>query len=140
MNYYHKPIDKVGNDVKLKIRLGALTLKISENNDKIDSLLEVDENIKKDVENDLSKIDNNKINIDSSITAIKLINKNSSNNSLDISKISLEINEIKSNLSNINFNSNIRYSIEEFFIYNIEIENNYKLNKDNPRFSVFIMI
>ena len=28
MNYYRKPIDKVANDVKLKIQLGALTLKL----------------------------------------------------------------------------------------------------------------
>ena len=34
MNYYRKPIDKVANDVKLKIQLGALTLKLSENNKK----------------------------------------------------------------------------------------------------------
>ena len=27
MNYYRKPINKVANDVKLKMQLGALTLK-----------------------------------------------------------------------------------------------------------------
>ena len=55
MNYYRKPIDKVANDVKLKMQLGALTLKISENNNKIDSLLEVDKNIKKDISTNTSK-------------------------------------------------------------------------------------
>ena len=49
MNYYRKPINKVVDDVKLKMQLGALTLKISENNDKIDDLLKVDKNIKKDI-------------------------------------------------------------------------------------------
>ena len=49
MNYYKKPINKVVDDVKLKMQLGVLTLKISENNDEIDSLLEVDKNIIKDV-------------------------------------------------------------------------------------------
>ena len=49
MNYYRKPINKVVDDVKLKMQLGALTLKISENNNKIDSLLTVDKNIIKDV-------------------------------------------------------------------------------------------
>ena len=29
MNYYRKPINKVAADVKLKMQLGALTLKIS---------------------------------------------------------------------------------------------------------------
>ena len=47
MNYYRKPINKVINDVKLKIQLGALTLKLSENNKKIDDLIGVDKNIKK---------------------------------------------------------------------------------------------
>ena len=58
MNYYRKPIDKVANDVKLKMQLGALTLKISENNSKIDSLLTVDKNIIKDASANLEKIDN----------------------------------------------------------------------------------
>ena len=56
--YYRKPINKVVDDVKLKIQLGALTLKISKNNDKIDSLLTVDKNIIKDVSSNLEKIDN----------------------------------------------------------------------------------
>ena len=55
MNYYRKPI---ANDVKLKIQLIALTLKLSENNKEIDDLIEVDRNIKKDVSNNLEKIDN----------------------------------------------------------------------------------
>ena len=109
MNYYRKPIDKVANDVKLKMQLGALTLKISENNNKIDDLIGVDKNIKKDIISNTTKIDTNTSNID----------------------------EIKSNLSNIDFNSNNKYSIENFFIYNIEIEKNYKLNKDKTSFSIF---
>ena len=109
MNYYRKPIDKVANDVKLKIQLGALTLKLSENNKKIADLIGVDKNIKKDVSSNTSKIDTNTSNID----------------------------EIKSNLSNIDFNSGIKFSIENFFIYNIEIENNYILNKDKTSFSIF---
>ena len=109
MNYYRKPINKVIDDVKLKMQLGALTLKLSENNNKIDDLIGVDKNIKKDVSSNLSKIDTNTSNID----------------------------EIKSNLSNIDFDSNNKYSIENFFIYNIEIEKNYKLNKDKTSFSIF---
>ena len=94
MNYYRKPINKVVDDVKLKMQLGALTLKISENNNKIDDLIGVDKNIKKDIISNTTKIDINTSNID----------------------------EIKSNLSNVDFNSNNKYSIENFFIYNIEIE------------------
>ena len=58
MNYYRKPINKVVDDFKLKMQLGALTLRLSENNDKVDSLLTVDKNIIKDVSSNLEKIDN----------------------------------------------------------------------------------
>ena len=109
MNYYRKPINKIANDVKLKIQLGAITLKLSENNKKIDDLIVVDKNIKKDISTNSGKIDTNTSNI----------------------------NEIKSNLSNIDFDSGNKYSIENFFIYNIEIENSYKLNKDKTSFSIF---
>ena len=109
MNYYRKPINKVANDVKLKMQLGALTLKLSENNNKIDDLIGVDKNIKKDVSSNLGKIDTNTSNIA----------------------------EIKSDLSNIDFDSGNKYSIENFFIYNIEIEKSYKLNKDKTSFFIF---
>ena len=46
MNYYRKPINKVIDDVKLKMQIGALTLKISENNKKIDDLIKVDKILK----------------------------------------------------------------------------------------------
>ena len=82
---------------------------MSENNNKIDSLIDVDRNIKNDVLSNTAKIDTNTSNID----------------------------EIKSNLSNIDFDSNNKHSMENFFIYNIEIEKNYKLNKDKPSFSIF---
>ena len=109
MDYYRKPINKVANDIKLKMQLGALTLKLSENNKKIDDLIKVDKNIKNNVSSNTTKIDTNTSNID----------------------------EIKSDLSNVDFDSNKKYSIENFFIYNIEIENSYKLNKDKRNFSIF---
>ena len=109
MDYYRKPINKVIDDVKLKMQLGALTLKLSENNKKIDDLIKVDKNIKNDVSSNTTKIDTNTSNI----------------------------NEIKSNLSNIDFDSGNKYAIENFFIYNIGIENSYKLNKDKRNFSIF---
>ena len=66
------------------------------------------------------------------------MNKNniSSNKGL-IETNTSSIDEIKSNLSNIDFNSGNKYSIENFFIYNIELENSYKLNKDKTSFSIF---
>ena len=108
-DYYRKTVNKVVNDVKLKMQLGALTLKLSENNNKIDDLIGVDKNIKKDISSNTSKI-----------------NTNTSN-----------INEIKADLSNVDFNSGNKFSIENFFIYNIEIEKSYNLNKDKTSFSIF---
>ena len=52
------------------MQLGALTLKISENNDKIDSLLEVDKSIIKDVSTNLTKIDTNESDISSNLSKI----------------------------------------------------------------------
>ena len=116
MNYYRKLINKVVDKVILKMQLGALALKISENNNKIDSLLAVDKNIIKDVSTNTRKIDTNENDISSNLEKINSIIN-------DIStQIKSDIDEIKSNLSNIDFNSNNNYSIVNFFIYDIEIE------------------
>ena len=89
MNYYQKSINKAVDDIKLKMQLGALTLKISENNDKIDSLLEVDKNIIKDVSTNISEIDTNESNISSNLVKINSIEN-------DIStQIKSDIDEIK---------------------------------------------
>ena len=45
--YYRKPINKTVDDVKSKMQIGALTVKITENIYKINDLLEVDKNIRK---------------------------------------------------------------------------------------------
>ena len=39
MNYYRKTVDNTANDLKLKMQMGALTLKLSENNGNISSNL-----------------------------------------------------------------------------------------------------
>ena len=59
-DYHRKTVNKVVNDVKLKMQLGALTLKLNENNNKIDDLIGVDKNIKKDISTNTGKIGNNK--------------------------------------------------------------------------------
>ena len=73
MNYYRKPINKVANDVQLKMQLGALTLKISENNNKIVSLLAVDKNIIKDVSTNATKIDANESDISSNLKKLMVL-------------------------------------------------------------------
>ena len=58
MNYYRKPIEKTINNVNLKMQIGALTIKIAENINKINDLLEVDKNIKKDVSDNSNSVKN----------------------------------------------------------------------------------
>ena len=82
--YYRKPINKTVNDVKLKMQIGALTLKLSENNNKLDDLLNVDKNIKKDIIDNSNLINSNKENI--------------SENDDEIYKKGLLINSIKSSI------------------------------------------
>ena len=63
MNYYRKPMNKTVDNVKLKIQMGALTLKLSENISKINGLIEVDKTIKKDVDENSNLINSNVENI-----------------------------------------------------------------------------
>ena len=58
MNYYRKTVNNTANDVKLKMQMAAFTLKLSENNDKIDNLLKADKDIKKDITNNSNSIKN----------------------------------------------------------------------------------
>ena len=72
MNYYRKTINKIVNDLKLKIQLGALTLKLSENNKKIDDLIGVDKNIKKDVSSNSNLINSNTESISTNLEKIDI--------------------------------------------------------------------
>ena len=134
MNYHRKPINKTVNDVKLKMQIGALTVKIAENINKINDLLEVDKNIKKDIVDNSNSIKNINKDVTNNFNRISINDKNIK---FKTDTINLNINEIKSTLDNLDLSSNNKYSIENFFIYNIEIENSYKLSKDTPRFSIF---
>ena len=140
--YYRKPINKTVNDVKLKMQIGALTVKITENIDKINDLLEGDKNIKKDIADNSNKI----VSMNESITNnFNKISINEKSIKFKTDTISSNIDEIKSNLTNIvndlsNFKVNENhgnYSIQNFFIYDIEVENEYTLSKDNPKFIIF---
>ena len=84
--------------------------------------------------------------MDESITNnFNRISINDKNIKFKTDTINLNIDEIKSTLTNVendlsNFKVNENHgncSIQNFFIYNIEIENNYSLNKDNPKFAIF---
>ena len=133
-DYYRKTVNNTANDVKLKMQIGALTVKISENINKINDLLEVDKDIKKDIVNNSNKI----VSMNESITNnFNRISINERSIKFKTDTINSNIDEMKSTLDNLDLSSNNKYSIENFFIYNIEIENSYKLSKDTPRFSIF---
>ena len=142
MNYYRKTVNNTANDVKLKMQIGALTVKITENINKINYLLEVDKNIKKDIVNNSNKI----VSMNESITNnFNRISINDKNIKFKIDTINSNIDEIKSTLTNVKndlsdfkVNENVaNYSIQNFFIYDIDVENDYTLNKDNPKFFIF---
>ena len=121
MDYYRKPINKVVNDVKLKMQLGALTLKLNENNNKIDDLIGVDKNIKKDISTNTSKIDDNKNDI-----------------STNSSQISTNTSSISTNLEKIdNFTQYILQSGKDFEEkYTIE-KQIFKFNKNKHFYTMF---
>ena len=58
MNYYRKNVDNTANDLKLKMQMAVFTLKVSENNDKIDDLLKANKDIKKDITDNSNNIKN----------------------------------------------------------------------------------
>ena len=58
MNYYRKPINKTIDDVRLKMQMAAFTLKLNENNNKIDDLLKADKNIKNDIVDNSNSLKN----------------------------------------------------------------------------------
>ena len=141
-DYYRKTVNNTVNDVKLKMQITAFTLKLSENINKINDLLEVDKNIKKDIVNNSNSINNinkdvtnnfNRISINERSIKFKTDTINS-----NIDEMKSTLTNIENDLSNFKVNKNVaNYSIQNFSIYYIEIENNYSLNKDNPKFNIF---
>ena len=109
--YYRGLINSV-SDAKHKIQLALMTLKINENR-----------NIISGIKDDITEINNfsDKINVNETNISDNLTKINDNTNDID---------KIKSNLSD-------KYIIENFFINNIEIENNYNLNKDNRSYLIF---
>ena len=141
-DYYRKTVNNTANDVKLKMQMGVFTLKLSENINKINDLLEVDKNIKKDIVNNSNSIKNinkdvtnnfNRISINEKRIKFKTDTINS-----NIDEIKSTLTNVKNDLSDFKVNENVaNYSIQNFFIYDIGVENNYTLNKDNPKFVIF---
>ena len=109
MNYHRKPIEKIVKDVKLKMQIGALTAKIAENINKINDLLEVDKNIKKDVSDNSNSIKNMNNDITNNFNRIS-INERSIKFKTDT--INSNIDKMKSNLDNLDLSSSNKYFLD----------------------------
>ena len=58
MDYYRKNVNNTTNALKFNMQMAAFTLKVSENNDKINDLLKANKDIKKDIVNNSNTIKN----------------------------------------------------------------------------------
>ena len=117
-------------------------MKITENIYEINDLLEVDKNIKKDIVNNSIKIVSMNESITNNFNRISINDKNikfkTDTINSNIDEIKSTLTNVKNDLSDFKVNENVvNYSIQNVFVYNIEIENNYSLNKDNPKFVIF---
>ena len=127
--YYRKISENVDN-IKNSIDIASLLIKSQEVNLKIKDIennnnenLTLIQTKINDIENINTKVTNNY-----NITQI-----NKKNIDFKTGIIDNQITAINSTLNNLK----TKYSIENFFIYNIEIENTYSFNTDNPKFSIF---
>ena len=119
--YYRGLINSL-NDVKYKLQLASMTLKINENKNNISG-----------IKNDISKINNfsDKINDNETNISSNLLKINDNDN--DIDEIRSNLNNIKNELTDFKIN----YSIQNLFLFDINVERTYTLNKDNPEFNIF---
>ena len=124
MNYYRKTVNNVADSVKLKMQMGALTLKLSENNGNISSNLskintntsDISNNYnisqinKKKSEFNTSLIDTNRDNIASNLTTLNNIDNDLVSLRGRINTHQNDIQNINSNINAIENNNNLKIS------------------------------
>ena len=90
-------------------------------------------------ESRLDNIENDIVNINTKVTNnYNTTQINKKNIDFKTGIIDNQVIAINSTLNDLKTkNNNSKYSIENFFIFNIEIENTYTLNSDNLQFSIF---
>ena len=152
--YYRRIIQNIDN-VRMKFDISALLVKSKEHDSKIDTNKQnIAENLSL-INSKSDIIEDNKNNISENLTLIQTKIDNIENDIVNINtKVTNNYNITQINKKNIDFKTGIidnqitainstlndlktKYSIENFFIYNIEIENTYTLNSDIPKFSIF---
>ena len=122
---------------------------ISENLTLINSKSDIIDTNKNNISENLTLINSNKNRLNNIENHIEDINAKVTNNyyitqinkkNIDFKNgiIDNQITAINSTLKDLKTKNNkSKYSVENFFIYNIEIENTYTLNSDNLQFSIF---
>ena len=142
---YWRKIESVENDIENSMQISSILLTLKGYDEKLSDLSKIRNN-ENNISSNLGKIDTNKSDISSNIGKIDT-NKNDISSNLEkintndniIVEMNSNLNNIKNDLSDFKINKNIsNYSIQNLFIYNIDVENDYTLNKDNPECSIFI--
>ena len=133
---YYREIEDVENDIENAMQISSILLKLKEY-DK--DLGKIDTN-EGNISTNSNQISTNKNDILSNLSKIGDNESNISDNLLKINDNDSNIDEIRSNLNNIKndlTDFKINYSIQNLFLFDINIEQNYTLNKDNPEFNIF---
>ena len=132
---YWRKIEDVENDIENAIQISSILLKLKGYDDKLSNLEKIgdhENNISSNSEQISANTESISTNSEQINTNTEFISTNSEKiNNID--EIKLNLNNIKNDLSDFKIN----YSIQNLFIYNIDIEKNYTLNKENPEFSIF---
>ena len=140
MNYYRKNVNNTTNDLKLKMQMAAFTLKLSENNDKIDDLLKADKDIKKDVSDNSNALKNfyTKQDVNNIISQYYLkkylYNKDYIDNNYVVkSEIDKKDNEILNKVNNNFYSRN--YINDNYHLKNNVYDKNYINNLTNDLYN-----
>ena len=116
MNYYRKTVDNTANDLKLKMQMGALTLKLNENNQNINT---------------------NRDNIVSNLTILNNIDNDLISLRSRINTLQNDIQNINSNINAIENNNNLKISNEVFNdTYDI-INQSFNFNENKHSYQLF---
>ena len=133
---YYREIEDVENDIENAMQISSILLKLKGYDNELSKIGHNENNIS----SNLSKIEDNKTNISTNLSNIEDNETNISSNLEKINDNDSNIDEIRSNLNNIKNDLSdfkINYSIQNLFLFDINIEQNYTLNKDNPEFNIF---
>ena len=125
---YYRKIESVENDIENAMQISGILLNLKGYDKKLEGLSKINDNASS-ISTNSGAISTNSEQISTSTESISH-NLEKIN---DIDKMKSNLNDIKNDLSDFKIN----YSIQNLFIYNIDIERNYTLNKDNPKFSIY---